>query len=290
MSRSQHSLTKGELKEKIINFDISKDEIEKMFIGKRSTKCQTCHKLKIRHNISPYDFSAQYRKYICTCIFESEKQYNERIEKMMDNFGFKDESNDDRNVNQNKDNSNSNNEDINYDEEMKDEKREEEKKQEINNNDMDMDIEEDNDKREENNNQNHIRIILNRKRHGNKSKRPKRNGDNDNGKGENGNSDNDNGEGENEDGGNGGGDNGDNGNRDNNNGGNRNGDGGNGDGGNQNNGNNDFITRQEFQSALDRIDRIENGIRDLNNRYTGMDEKIIKIDEKLQLLLNQNHN
>ena len=76
--RQQINYSKIELIEKLCNTSYTKIEKKRIFLNKNGRKCQTCHKLKIKKKLSPFDFSNKHQKYICIChIQESNSIYDE---------------------------------------------------------------------------------------------------------------------------------------------------------------------------------------------------------------------
>ena len=292
MSPSQPIKKVNDLKEKVCNFKLTNDEIKKMFISKYSTKCQKCHKLKIKHLISPYDFSSNHRKYICTCGFLSPSQNKKRVDQLMNELGYNDD--DSQNPNNNP-NHNNDNIDHNIDNAM-----------DIINDIGDLEDNNEHIEPESDNINDQSRPInsnLNnrggKRRNRQEQNRHEQNGHDDNGDNNrhNNNGDNNNGDNNNRDndigyGDNGHNNNGDNNNRHDNNIHNNNGP--NGNNGHDNNGqnvNNDFITRQEFNNSIKQINnRITSMGVSLGDRIAKMDERITQIRGDIQTLLNNNHN
>ena len=47
------------------NIELSKDEMEDIFIPEIKRVCQTCHKVRIKKRIDRRDFTPSHRRYIC---------------------------------------------------------------------------------------------------------------------------------------------------------------------------------------------------------------------------------
>ena len=55
-------------------------ELEKIFIPNKRKVCQTCHKIRIKSQISKYDFNMRHRQNICFCENNHEQQQEDNLQ------------------------------------------------------------------------------------------------------------------------------------------------------------------------------------------------------------------